>query len=85
MIFSSKGLKKMKEYRVYFLELDVLDINGSDIEQWHQDKELCEDAVDFIEQAEVRGYVFSVEGFIDSLNLQEFNPDHYFCFVTNKY
>ena len=78
-------LKYFKEYRVYFLELDVLDINASDIIQWHLDEELCVDALNFIEEAEVRGNVFTIEGFINSLNLEGFNTDHYFCFVTSKY
>jgi hypothetical protein len=80
--------KKEKEYRIYYLhalDLENLGICYSEIIEWHLAETLCEEAKEFIKLAEEKGNVYSLEGFIQDLNSEEYYPNQDFCFVTNKY
>jgi hypothetical protein len=59
------------EYRVYVLSANDITIDGGyDIQDWALADELPKEAHDFIEQAEIKGSVYSLSGFMDAFNIE---------------
>lgn len=76
---------KVKELRVYFLSADEVETNAYDIENWSGQKDLPKEAKDFINQAEENGNVYSLRGFQDAINFEEFSTENTWVFITDKY
>jgi hypothetical protein len=76
-----------KEMRVFIADADDLEmvINAYLLEDWAEQTTLPKEAIEFITHCENQGSVYSLEGFIMGLNLDEVTTDNKFIFITNKY
>lgn len=74
---------ELKEYRVYVAYSD--EVTSEKISSWNKHEVLPQEALDFIEQAEFYGNVFTLIGFQNALNFNEINIENEYIFITNKY
>jgi len=79
----------MKEFRVYILSADALDISAYDIENWvlyaEQHNKLTEEAKEFVKIAEEQDSVYSLYGFQMAFNLEQAVGMNDWVFITNAY
>ena len=79
----------MKEFRIYILNADNINISGYDIEEWNlyqeQHNKLTDDAKEFINEVERIGSVYSLFGFQNAFNIDEEIELNDWVFITNHY
>lgn len=78
-------METIKEMKVFLLSADNVDTNAYEIEEWINSEILPDSAIAFIEQAEEEGFVYSLIGFQNAINLEEISSENTWIFITNKY
>jgi hypothetical protein len=77
-----------KELRVFVCssqDEECTDLNYQDIDNWTAEENLPFEAVDFINNAEANGRVYSLGGFMNAFNLEEICSYNDYIFITDKY
>lgn len=80
----------IKEKRVYVVNVDKIpadwNFSGYDISSWKNlDGKLPQKAKDFIKFAEENGSVYTLDGFMDAVNIGETIGRNDYIFITDKY